>query len=142
MDDIRVTKTVSVPVEELEFRFSTSGGPGGEQRAMRNTRVELLFDVAGSSSLGPEERARALDRLASRLDAHGHLRLVVTEERSQARNREIAVERFRELLADALRPYPPPRIPTERTLSSEEDRLFSKHARARLKLGRAADAGE
>lgn len=142
MEGIRVTKTVSLPMEELQFRFSRSGGPGGENRAMRDTRVEVVFDVARSPSLGPRQRARALARLAARLDSEGRLRLVVTEERSQARNREIGVERLRELLADALRPDPPPRYPTERTKASEETRLASKHAHARLKRSRAPESAE
>jgi ribosome-associated protein len=101
-----------------------------------------VFDVAASSALGPRQRARVLDRLASRLDAEGRLRVVAAEERSQARNREIAVERLRALLAEALRPDPPVRRPTRPSKGADERRLAAKRARARIKQGRAPAADE
>lgn len=139
---VRISKSVVVPPGELEFRFSRSGGPGGQNVNVRDTRVELVFDLAESPSLGPRQRARAMARLGRRLDARGRLRLVVSEERSQAQNRERAVERFRELMAEALRPEPRPRRPTRPTKGAVERRLASKKARSRLKRERSAAPAE
>src|ERR1700716_739043 len=89
MEGLRVSRTVVIPLGELELRFSRSGGPGGQNVNTRSTRVEVVFDVAGSPSLGPRQRARLLSKLAGRLDSDGKLRIVASEERSQAQNREL-----------------------------------------------------
>jgi len=137
MDGIRISRTVVVPYGELEFRFSRSGGPGGQNVNTRDTRVEVVFDVARSPSLGPRQRARLTERLGGRLDTEGRLRVVASEERSQAQNRDLAVNRLRDLLAEALRPDPPPRRPTRPTRSSTERRLAAKRERGRLKRQRS-----
>lgn len=139
---LRVTSSVVVPPDELTFRFSRSGGPGGQNVNTRDTRVELVFDVASSSALGPRQRARVLERLGSRVDSGGRLRVVAAEERSQARNRELALERLRSLLAEALRPDPPARRATRPSKGADEARLASKRARSRLKQARAAVPGD
>jgi ribosome-associated protein len=136
MDGIRVTNGVRVPLEELVWRFSRSGGPGGQNVNRRETRVELVFDVAGSPSLGPRQRARAMERLRNRLDSRGHLHIVVSEERSQAQNREIALERFRTVMAEALAPPPPARRKTKPSAGANRRRLDSKTRRSRLKRDR------
>src|SRR5438445_5567549 len=118
MEGLRVSRTVVIPLGELELRFSRSGGPGGQNVNTRDTRVEVVFDVAGSPSLGPRQRARVIDRLGGRLDAEGRLRVVASEQRSQAQNRDLAVSRLRDLLAEAPRPDPPPRRPTRPTKAS------------------------
>jgi ribosome-associated protein len=137
MDDVRVTRTCIIPARELQFRFSRSGGPGGQNVNRRETQVELVFDVDGSSALGPRQRARIRQRLANRIDADGRLRIVASEERTQARNRDIAVERFRSLLADALRPDPPKRRPTKPSKAATERRIAGKRRRSTVKRGRA-----
>src|SRR5438270_13013512 len=76
MDGIRVTNSVSIPNDEITLRFSRSGGPGGQNVNRRETRVELVFDVASSPSLGPRQRVRAMERLRNRLDSRGKLRIV------------------------------------------------------------------
>jgi ribosome-associated protein len=101
-----------------------------------------VFDVGASPALGPRQRARVLDRLASRIDAYGRLRVVAAEERSQAKNRELAVERLRGLLAEALRPDPPVRRATRPSKGAEERRLAAKRARSRIKEARAPVADE
>src|SRR2546425_1255346 len=111
MDGIRISRTVVVPYGELEFRFSRSGGPGGQNVNTRDTRVEVVFDVARSPSLGPRQRARLTERLGGRLDTEGRLRVVASEERSQAQNRDLAVNRLPDLLPAA---RPPPRRPPAR----------------------------
>ncbi|HEX9316419.1 MAG TPA: alternative ribosome rescue aminoacyl-tRNA hydrolase ArfB [Actinomycetota bacterium] len=138
MDGLRVSRTVVIPLGELELRFSRSGGPGGQNVNTRSTRVEAVFDVAGSPSLGPRQRARVMDKLGGRLDTDGKLRVVASEERSQAQNRELALGRLRDLLAEALRPDPPPRRPTRPSKSSVERRLASKRARSRIKRERSS----
>ncbi len=103
----------------------------------RDSRLQLVFDLARSPSLSPQQRARAMERLSSQLDSEGRLQLVVAEERSQTQNRELAIQRLQRLLAEALRPDPPLRRPTRRTRGADERRLASKRARARLKRDRA-----
>jgi ribosome-associated protein len=133
-----VSRSVVIPLSELELRFSRSGGPGGQNVNTRDTRVEVVFDAAGSPSLGPRQRARVLERLAGRLDSGGRLRVVASEERSQVQNREAALRRLGALLEEALRPDPPPRRPTRPSKASTRRRVEAKRARGRLKRGRGS----
>jgi ribosome-associated protein len=126
---LRVTSSCAIPLDELEWRFSGSGGPGGQHANTANTRVELRFDVAGSPSLGPRQRARLLERLGP------VVRVVVTDTRSQARNRELALARLRERLAAALR-TPRARRPTAPSAAARRRRLDAKRRRAELKRQR------
>ncbi len=132
---LRVNGSLSIPLEELEWRFSTSGGPGGQHANRSETRVEVRFDVAGSPSLGPRQRARLLEAFG---DA---VRVVAADERSQARNRALALERLRERLADALRARTP-RRPTRPTAASRERRLDAKRRQATRKRERRAGPDE
>jgi ribosome-associated protein len=126
---LRVTSGVSIPLDELEWRFSASGGPGGQHANTSNTRVELRFDVAGSPSLGPRQRARVIERLGP------EVRVVVSTERSQARNRALALERLAARLAAALH-VDRPRVATRATRGSQERRLASKRQRSDVKQRR------
>jgi ribosome-associated protein len=122
---------------ELEFRFTRSGGPGGQHVNTSATRVELVFDLAASPALDEVERSLAARRLRSRLDGDGRLRVVAQDERSQVRNRRLAIERFCELMREALRPPPPPRRPTRPGRAAEERRLAGKRqASTRKRLRR------
>jgi ribosome-associated protein len=122
---------------ELEFRFTRSGGPGGQHVTTSATRVELVFDLAASPALDEVERSLAARRLRSRLDGDGRLRVVAQDERSQVRNRRLAIERFCELMREALRPPPPPRRPTRPGRAAEERRLAGKRqASTRKRLRR------
>lgn len=134
--DVSVSRSLSIPASELRFRFSRSSGAGGQNVNKRDTKVELLFDVAGSPSLGPRQRDRAMRKLASRIDTDGVLHLVVSDERTQGRNREIATERFCGLLADALKPDPPKRRPTRPSKAAVDRRISSKRRRGETKRGR------
>ncbi|HVM64958.1 MAG TPA: alternative ribosome rescue aminoacyl-tRNA hydrolase ArfB [Acidimicrobiales bacterium] len=131
MDDLRVTPGLRVPAGELVWRFTGSGGPGGQHANTANTRVELTWDVATSSAPGPRQRAVLLERLGPTV------RVVVSTERSQARNREIALERLRARVAGALRARPV-RRPTRPTRASQERRLEEKRRRAARKRERGA----
>ena len=122
---------------ELEFRFTRSGGPGGQHVNTSATRVELVFDLAASQALDELERSLAARRLRSRLDGDGRLRVVAQDERSQVRNRRLAIERFCELMREALRPPPPARRPTRPGRAAEERRLAGKRqASTRKRLRR------
>jgi ribosome-associated protein len=124
-----VTRSCRIPVDELEWRFTGSGGPGGQHANTSNTRAELRFDVAGSPSLGPRQRARLLDRLGPTV------RVVASDERSQSRNRALALERFRQRLADALH-IDAPRHATRPTRAAKQRRLDEKRQRGNLKRAR------
>jgi ribosome-associated protein len=128
---LRVTGMCAIPLDELEWRFSGTGGPGGQHANTANTRVELVFDVGRSPSLGPRERALLLERLGP------IVRVVVSDTRSQARNRELALERLRERLAAALR-RPRPRRPTAPSAAARRRRVESKRRRSELKRQRRA----
>ena len=99
---LRVSPELLLPLAELEFRATRSGGPGGQHVNTSSTRVEVSWDVAGSPTLTSTQRDRLLMRLASRLDGSGHLRLVSSSSRSQLRNKEDVIARLRELVAEAL----------------------------------------
>lgn len=114
---------------ELEWRFTGSGGPGGQHANTANTRVELRFEVASSPSLGPRQRARLIERLGS------SVRVVASDERSQARNRQLALDRLRDRLAEALK-VARERRPTAPTTASRRRRLETKRRRAELKRQR------
>jgi ribosome-associated protein len=130
-----ITTRTGIPSSELSFRFSRSGGPGGQHANRSETRVELLFDLAHSPSLSERQRATTLRKLAPYVDSKGVLRLVSRSSRSQLRNREEVTERFRMLLRGALR-VPRVRRPTGPTQASRERRLERKRRRSELKKQR------
>ncbi|MGH2784408.1 MAG: alternative ribosome rescue aminoacyl-tRNA hydrolase ArfB [Actinomycetota bacterium] len=137
MDDLDLGRGVVIPASEVVVRFSRSGGPGGQNVNKRDTRVEVSFDLGATPSLSPMLRRRALGRLRGKLDTNGRLRVVSSAARSQARNRERAVEILRRQLEDAIRPPPPRRVATKPTRSARERRLESKRLRSRTKRQRA-----
>jgi ribosome-associated protein len=126
---LRVSRSLAIPLRELEWRFSRSGGPGGQHANTADTRAEVRFDVAGSPSLGPRQRARLLDRLGP------EVRVVASDERSQARNRDLALARLAARLRDALH-VEASRRPTRPTKAAVERRLQAKHRQARRKADR------
>ena len=126
---LRVTPTCVVRLDELDWRFSASGGPGGQHVNTANTRAEVRFDIAGSPSLGPRQRARLLERLGP------EVRVVASDERSQLRNRELALERLRARRAEALR-VQTPRRPTKPTKAGRERRLTEKRQQSERKKRR------
>jgi ribosome-associated protein len=126
---VRVTRSCAIPLSELEWRFSGAGGPGGQHANTANTRVELRFDIEHSPSLGPRQRARLLERLGPRV------RVVASERRSQAQNRALALERFRDRMAGALH-VERPRVATRPTTASRVRRVETKRRRSQTKRGR------
>lgn len=134
-ESIRVTRSVSIEPDEIELRTSRSSGPGGQHANTAETRVEATFDVEASPSLTPAQKRRVIGRVGP------VLRAVAQDERSQLRNRELAIERLVGKLAEALR-VERRRVPTRPTRESRERRLESKRRRAAVKRGRATPPGE
>jgi ribosome-associated protein len=132
---LTIAADLRLPLAELDYRASRSGGPGGQHVNTSSTRVEVWWDVASSPSLSEEQRMRLLARLASRLDSSGRLRLVSSGSRSQLRNREDATARLREIVADALR-VPKRRRPTRPTKAAKAARLEAKRRRSSVKRER------
>jgi ribosome-associated protein len=128
---LRVTRSVRIPLDELEWRFTTSGGPGGQHANRSNTRAEVLFDVDSSQALGPRQRARLRQRFGPTV------RAVSGEHRSQARNRDAALGRLARRIADALR-VERPRVPTTPSAAARARRLEQKRRRSETKRRRAA----
>ena len=125
MDDVlRVNRSLVIPLDELEWRFTASGGPGGQHANRSNTRAEVRFDIESSPSLGPRQRVRLVERFGP------VVRVVVDAERSQRRNRVLAQERLAERLAAALR------TPTKPTAGSRQRRLSEKRRRGEQKRQR------
>ncbi len=125
-ESIRVTRTVTVPVAEIELRTSRSSGPGGQHAQKSETRVEAVFDVEASTALSPAQKRRVVAK------AGPVLRAVAQDERSQLRNKELAVERLTDVLREALR-VPRKRRPTKPTAASKERRLEEKKRRSETK---------
>jgi ribosome-associated protein len=125
-ESIRVTRSVSIPRSEIELRFSRSSGPGGQHAQKTESRAEALFDVEASVALTPAQKRRVLAK------AGPVLRAVAQDERSQWRNRELAIERVVEVLRQALR-VERRRRPTRPTAASTERRLEGKRRRSQTK---------
>jgi ribosome-associated protein len=132
---LRVTRSVLLPLSEIDFRVSRSSGPGGQHAQKSSTRVEALFEVEASSALTDAQKRRVLARVGP------VLRAVAQDERSQARNRELAVERLVEKLRAALA-VPRRRRPTRPTAASRERRLAGKKRRGETKRLRRPPADE
>jgi ribosome-associated protein len=130
--DVQLRRGVSVPEAELEVRVSRSGGPGGQGVNTTDSKVELRWGIDASAALTDEQRARVKARLANRITDDGVLILRSSEHRSQHRNREAVLARFRSLVGEALEP-PKTRKPTRRTKASKERRLRAKKHRGELK---------
>jgi ribosome-associated protein len=133
---IRINDQLSIPKDELSFTATRSSGPGGQHVNKASTRVTLSFDLANSPSLTPDQKQLLLERLPTRISKQGVLRVVSQKTRSQAANREVALERFVELLQQALE-VPPQRKPTKVTAAAKEKRIAHKKHRGHLKRERS-----
>lgn len=137
-NEIVINDKVTIPSWELTFSFSPSGGPGGQHANRAATRATLFFDVANSPSLTEAQRQRVLKRLDSRIDQEGILQISAQDSRSQHRNRELALERFQEMMAKALKKRKR-RRPTRPSAAANERRLEEKKRRSRRKRDRSRD---
>lgn len=136
-DDLEVTERVTIPREELSIRASRSGGAGGQHVNTSSTRIELLWNAGQSRAIPESMRDGVLQRLRSRINADGFIRIVSSEHRSQLRNRQAAEERLAKLVRGALT-VPRARRKTAPTRASKEARLDSKKRRAEIKKRRAS----
>jgi len=125
-ESIRVTRSVSIPLSEIELRFSRSSGPGGQHAQKSETRVEAIFDVEASSALTDRQKRRVLSK------AGPVLRAIAQDERSQTRNRELAIARVADALREALH-VPRQRRPTKPGKAAIERRLEQKRRRSQTK---------
>lgn len=124
-----VSDDVAIPLAEIDVRTSRSSGPGGQHANVTASRVEAVFEIAGSSSLTDEQKGRLAARLGDRVTA------VAQDARSQSRNRELALERLREKIAAGLT-VPRQRRPTRPTRAAREQRLEAKRRTAQRKRER------
>lgn len=134
-DELRVNDSLSIPRDELTARATRAGGPGGQHVNTSSTRIELLWSIETSRVLSDEQRTRLRQRLSSRLDAEGRLRVVAAASRSQRQNRDEAEARLAELVKKALTTERK-RIATRPSRASKERRLADKKKRSDRKRDR------
>ena len=132
---LRIDGDLSIPRSELEYRATRAGGPGGQHVNTSSTRIELTWNLLRSAALTDAQRTLLQEKLASRIDGQGSVRVVAAKSRSQYQNRELATERLAELLARALQP-PTPRKRTRAPRAAKEERLQEKKRRSERKRSR------
>ena len=140
-EGIVVSPALIIPASELTFRASRAGGPGGQHVNTSSTRIELLWDLTNSKVVTDEMRSRLLEKLAARLDASGMVRVVASDRRSQAQNRDAAAERLGKIVKQAL-VVPRKRRKTRPTAASREQRLSDKRRQRDRKRERRRDFEE
>jgi ribosome-associated protein len=136
VDGLPIRGSVVIPRSELRWRFSRSSGPGGQGVNTADSRVELRWDLAASAALNDHLRVRATERLAHRLIDGGIVSIVVSEERAQLQNRQIAERRLAALVSEAIAPPPAKRRPTKPSKGSVERRIASKKRTSTIKKNR------
>jgi ribosome-associated protein len=129
MDDLRISETISIPADELQWAFSPAGGPGGQHANRSSTRVVLRFDVEASRAFDDETRLRLLERFGR----DSVMLVTVDETRSQWRNRQMARQRLGDRLREALRPDPPKRRATKPSRAARRRRVDGKRLRSQTK---------
>ena len=132
---LRINRSCMILLDELEWRFSASGGAGGQHVNTTNSKAEVRFDIAGSASLGPRQRELLLETLGE------SVRVVASDRRSQLQNRELALERLREKLAGALI-VPKHRVATKPSRGAKKRRVETKRKRSDIKRTRQRPSGE
>jgi ribosome-associated protein len=128
-DSLRINDRLEIPLEEIDLRASRSSGPGGQHANVTASRIEATFDVEASEALSEEQREQLVRRLGRRVTA------VAQDARSQARNRELALDRLGQKLAEGLR-RPKPRRPTRPSRATRERRLQEKRRTSQRKRER------
>jgi ribosome-associated protein len=126
-DEIDLGRGVRLHKSDVTWRFSASGGPGGQHVNTSNTKAEATFDIGQAQSLPDWAKQRLIGALGPTVS------VTSSDTRSQSRNRDLALGRLAERLRQALRPPPPPRRPTRPTAASQRRRVEDKRRRARLK---------
>jgi ribosome-associated protein len=139
--DLEVSPALTIPASELGWRFSRSSGPGGQHVNTTDSRVELSWNVADSAALSEDQRQMLIRRLGRRLIA-GVITVTASEQRSQLRNREIALAKLADIAAEGLAPEAAPRRATKPTRGSNRRRLAAKEQRAATKRQRQRPSAE
>jgi ribosome-associated protein len=139
--DLEVSPALTIPAAELSWRFSRSSGPGGQHVNTSDSRVQLTWGVADSAVLSEDQRTLLLSRLAHRLVV-GAVTVAASEQRSQLRNREIALARLAEMVSAGLAPDAAPRRHTKATRGSHKRRLAAKGERSTTKQQRRPPTAE
>lgn len=134
---IQITDELAIPGEEVTFATSRSGGPGGQNVNKLETRVTLRFDLAGSAVLSEEQKARLQERLGTRITRGGVLQVTSQKHRTQGANRDAAVERFAELVREALQEEAP-RKKTRPSRAAKARRVEGKRRQSQRKRERSA----
>ena len=134
-DDLQPTRSVRIPLSDVTVRASRSSGPGGQHANVTASRIEASFDVAASSALSEDQKRRVVGRCGP------VVRAIAQDARSQARNRELALQRLEERLARALH-VPRSRTPTRPTKASKTKRLEAKARRSSVKRDRRRPPGD
>ena len=135
-NSLYVNESLSIPRDELDVRVSRSSGAGGQHVNKTSSRVEIFWNIDKSHALTEDQRARLDEKLASRLTSDGSIRVVASDTRSQARNRELAEQRLAELIARSLI-VPRKRKPTKPTRAAKEARLDAKRRQSSKKRERS-----
>jgi ribosome-associated protein len=130
-----------IPPEELVVRATRAGGPGGQHVNTSSTRIEIVWNIDQSAALSEAQRARLRDKLSTRIDASGNLRVVAADSRSQRQNRDLAERRLTDIVRGAL-VVPKRRRPTRPTKASVEKRLDAKRRRSSTKQDRRRRPGD
>jgi ribosome-associated protein len=139
--DLKVSRSLSIPMREIKLSFETSGGPGGQHANKAATRVVLEWNPGRSDALGPRQHSRIAEQLRRRMDGSGTIRITSDRYRSQTRNRDDALERLASLLREALKPRKK-RLATQPSAAARERRLKQKRRRAELKRSRGRVGAE
>lgn len=139
--ELEVKPGLTIPATELQWRFSRSSGPGGQHVNTSDSRVQLTWSVAESLAVNDEQRMLLLARLDRRL-VDGALVVTVSQERSQLRNRELALEALARVILEGLAPPQPVRRATRPTRGSATRRLAAKHQRSETKQQRQRPTGD
>lgn len=135
---LRVNERLHIPRAELQYRATRAGGPGGQHVNTSSTRIELLWDLEHSTAVTGDTRARLREKLASRVNAEGMVRVVASDRRSQQQNRAAAEERLAALVRQAL-VIPKKRRVTRPPRAAREQRLAEKKRRSDRKRDRRGD---
>ena len=138
---LRITDDLSIDEDELQFEFARSSGPGGQNVNKVETKVRLLFDLHSSRSLNPDQRSRIEERLSTRITKAGVLHISSQRHRTREANRKATIERFVDLLANALE-EDEPRVRTRVPKKARKKRLESKRRRSQKKAMRARPSAD
>ncbi len=133
---IQITSSLRIPDDELTFTATRSSGPGGQNVNKVSTRITLLFDIENSPSLSEVQKTKILECYPTRINKIGVMRVVCQKHRSQLKNRELAIDRFRQLIVAAFKPVRI-RRQTKIPRAVKEQRLTDKKHRGQIKQNRS-----